>query len=132
MRKILGLTFDDAGSNSATWYSYASSFNIAAKLLYESAPEENRFSYYYNAGISLELIIKAITLVNSQEFGENHKLKELAIKAGLNFTQDQECTLELMSEIIIWKGRYPRPKKEGQWDNYYDAILEKHIVRIDF
>ena len=59
----------------------------------------------------------------------NHNLIQLSKDSGVNLTKDQECTLELLSEIIIWNGRYPIPKKEEQWDNYHDVILEKHIIR---
>jgi len=37
--------------------------------------------------------------------------------------------LELLSELIVWSGRYPIQKKEGQWNNYHDVVLEKHIMR---
>jgi hypothetical protein len=44
-------------------------------------------------------------------------------------SQDQKCTLELLSEQITWSGRYPAPKKEGQWNNYHDNVIKKHEIR---
>jgi len=68
-------------------------------------------------------------LAKSKSLELNHNLIQLSKDSGVNLTKDQECTLELLSEIIIWNGRYPIPKKEEQWDNYHDVILEKHIIR---
>ena len=87
------------------------------------------FPYYYNAGISLELILKAIAIAKGKAFETNHRLNDLCDLVDTKITNDQKCTLELLSELIVWSGRYPVPKKQGQWNNYHDVIQEKHILR---
>lgn len=129
VREIVGFTFDEQGDNPENWFSRARSFYEAAILLNDSSESSLSISYYYNAGLSIELLLKAIILAKSKSFETNHNLIQLSKDSGVNLTKDQECTLELLSEIIIWSGRYPIPKKEGQWDNYHDVIFEKHIVR---
>ncbi len=34
-----------------------------------------------------------------------------------------------MAEELLWVARYPTPKKSEKFDNFYDKVLEKHIVR---
>jgi len=85
--------------------------------------------YYYNAGLSLELILKAIAIAKGETFETNHRLNDLCQLVSIKITKDQELTLELLSEQLIWSGRYPVPKNEGQWNNYHDVVQEKHIVR---
>ena len=125
VREITGFTFLKTSSDIENWFNRACSFNTATKLLSESLSE----AYFYNAGLSIELLLKTIILAQSKTFETNHKLNGLCENAGIKLTKDQTITLDLFSEIIIWSGRYPTPKNEGQWNNYHDSILEKHIVR---
>ena len=129
VRGIVGFTFGEQGDNPENWFNRAHSFYKAAILLNGSSESNHSIAYYNNAGLSIELLLKAIILSKSKRFATNHNLVQLSKDSGVNLTEDQECTLELLTEIIIWSGRYPIPKKEGQWDNYHDVIIEKHIVR---
>lgn len=129
VREIIGFTFAEIGSDSDNWMSRALEFKKAALLISESEDYSPPFPYYYNSGISLELALKALALAESKEFKKNHCLNELVSLVELNITKDQEYTLELLSELIVWSGRYPVPKKETHWNNYHDVVKEKHIVR---
>jgi HEPN domain-containing protein len=129
VREITGFTFAEIGADPKNWMSRAVAFKEAALLIAKSDDYSPPFPYYYNSGISLELALKALAITKSKEFETNHRIAELVSLVGLNVTKDQECTLELLSELIVWSGRYPIPKKEGQWNNYHDVVQEKHIVR---
>jgi hypothetical protein len=63
-----------------------------------------------------------------KEYKTTHRLKELSDEAGMKIEHDQEITLELLSEHLIWLGRYPIPKNENQWNNFHDVLLPKHKV----
>lgn len=129
VREIVGFTFSQEGSDAQRWFNLACSFKTAAELLDAKAESSLAIAYYFNAGLSIELILKSVVIAKGKDFDANHHLNDLCVDAGIKLTKDQACTLELFSEIIVWRGRYPTPKKEGQWDNYHDVILEKHIVR---
>lgn len=129
VREITGFTFPEIGSNPENWMSRATAFKEAAILIANSDEYSPPFPYYYNSGIAIELALKALAIEKSKKFETNHRLNELSSLVGLKITKDQECTLELLSELIVWSGRYPIPKKEGQWNNYHDVVQEKHIVR---
>lgn len=129
IRSVAGLTFTMVGSSPNHWANRAYAFKSAAELIASSNELSPSISYYFNAGLSLELILKAIATAKGISFEKNHNLNSLYTLTDIELTEDQKCTLELLSEIIIWSGRYPVPKSEGVWDNYHDNIQEKHIVR---
>lgn len=129
VREITGFNFFNIGSDPDNWIARARAFREVAELVTKSDVYSPSIPYYYNAGLSLELLLKAIAIAQTKEFETNHRLVDLCKLVGIQLSKDQEATMELLSEIILWSGKYPIPKKEGQWDNYYDVILEKHIVR---
>jgi HEPN domain-containing protein len=128
-RKITGYTFPKIGSDPENWIRLARAFKDAAELIAKSDEYSSPIPYYYNSGVALELALKAIAIAKSMQFETNHRLNDLCKLVGLKINKDQECTLELLSEFIVWSGRYPVPKKEGQWNNYHDVVIEKHIIR---
>jgi HEPN domain-containing protein len=129
VREITNFTFTAIGSNPENWMSRAIAFKDAAELIAKLDEYSPPIPYYYNAGLALELALKAIAISKSEKYQTNHRLNDLCKLIGLKITKDQECTLELLSELIVWRGRYPVPKKEGQWNNYHNVVQEKHIVR---
>lgn len=129
VREITGFTFSEIGSAPENWLKCAIAFKDAALLIAKSDEYSPPFPYYYNSSIALELLLKAIAIAKSKEYETNHRLNDLCKLIGITITQDQECTLELLSEIIVWSGRYPIPNKERWWNNYQDVVLEKHVVR---
>ncbi|TKB47362.1 hypothetical protein FCL40_16055 [Ferrimonas sediminicola] len=129
VREIAEFTFSKIGTDPENWMKRAVDFKDAAILIAKSDEYSPPFPYYYNSGIALELILKSIAVAKSKNYGTNHRLNDLCTLVGLKIAKNQECTLELLSELIVWGGRYPVPKKEGQWNNYHDVVKEKHIVR---
>ena len=129
IREITGFTFKVQRDDPKLWFERACSFHEAAILLNDNLDDHQFVAYYYNAGLSIELALKAIILSKSKTFETNHKLVALSQTAGVVLTKNQQCTLELLSEMILWSSRYPAPKNEGQWDNYHDVVFEKHIIR---
>ncbi len=108
-----------------------SSFHDAAIVLHDA---QERISlgfrvFAYNAALSLELVIKAILAAENKTIPAKHELRNLAKLADIPLDTDQLDTLDLLTEIIIWLGRYPAPKTEEKWDNFQDGILERHKVR---
>lgn len=130
-RQITGHTFADLQSNEDAWYGSAISFHEAATLLgkHEDSIQGGTRVFLTNSALSIELLLKAITVAQGRVPPMNHELPALARDAGVAFTKNQEATLELLGEILKWSGRYPVPKKEEIWDRYYDDVHEKHVIR---
>jgi len=82
-----------------------------------------------NAAVSIELLLKAIIIAEGGKARITHELLGLARDAGVAFSNNQEATLDWLSEILKWSGRYPVPNKEEDWDHYFDDVQERHIIR---
>jgi HEPN domain-containing protein len=134
IRETVGYTQKQLTADPAVWYRTAKSFNAAANLLHEfqsRVPGDSR-PFVMNAALSLELILKSILAKNATTIpdgADGHNLCALCERAKVGLSEKQMTTLELLTETIIWAGRYPGPKNEKRWDDYQDRILEKHIVR---
>lgn len=134
IRQTLGHTHQRQMANVDAWSSLAKSFHLAACILNEQAdriPSDSR-PFAFNAALSLELIFKAVLAKKLWPFPKaqgGHDLRALCSAAKIHISKYQATTLELMTEEIVWAGRYPVPKNEQRWDEYHDNILEKHIVR---
>lgn len=129
VREFVGFTFLNVEKDPGNWYKLARQFNEVALVLNHHQRDGLLQAYLYNAGLSLELSLKAILIAKSMSFTKDHSLLELVKIANIPITGDQECTLEFLTEVIKWAGRYPTPKKSAHWDNWHDKILSKHMER---
>ncbi|MCP4551327.1 MAG: HEPN domain-containing protein [Bacteroidetes bacterium] len=128
VREITGYTHDRVTSDPENWMSNASLFKNAADLIASQNNDYPPLPFYFNAGLSIELGLKAIAVAKSNDFPKTHNLNKLVKSSGIEITSDQEATLELLSEFIIWAGRYPTPNDKDAWDKYNDETLEKHKI----
>lgn len=133
-RESIGYTQARQSKDYEAWRSLASGYYAATRVLNEhreAIPNDLR-PFALNAGLSLELMFKSILAKNKlciPHGMDGHDLNALSEKAGLKFSSNQKLTLELLTEAIVWSGRYPAPKKEQRWDDYQDRIFEAHVVR---
>jgi HEPN domain-containing protein len=128
IREAIGWTYETQSNDPLAWYREASAFHDAAVVLYN---HEERFTrvFAFNAGLSLELVLKAILVAKGIKIPKTHKLPGLADLAKIDVDEDQKYTLESFATIIEWSGRYPTPISKEKWDDFYDRILERHTVR---
>jgi len=81
--------------------------------------------YTMLCGMSLELLYKAIVVAKGNEPNTtSHKLTNLASDAGVSVTKKQQGLLEILSESVIWYGRYPVPKKQEHIQNIIELKCE--------
>ena len=68
--------------------------------------------YQMLCGMAIELIYKAIIIVkgNRRKGFNTHKLLVLADLAGISVDDKSKLILQLLTESLIWDGRYPVPK----------------------
>jgi hypothetical protein len=134
IREKIGYTHGRRANDPQQWFSIANGFHRAAGLLHEfreRIPSDTR-PFVLNAALSIELILKAVLAkkgLSIPDDGNGHNLNLLCIRARVGLSDNQEATLELLTEELVWAGRYPVPKTEARWDRYQDQILERHIVR---
>lgn len=72
-------------------------------------------------GLSLELVYKALCVVQRIDFRLNHNLLELADKAGIQIKDGQKSILQLYTSSVYWYGKYPTPST-AQSDDYQRFI----------
>ena len=130
IREIIGYTHQEQLDNADLWYKSSISFHEASTVLYENRERVSGAEkiFQFNAALSLELIFKAILAAKEKAIPQTHKLSELSSMAEVDLDDDQICTLELLTECIVWLARYPSPKTEKKWDKFRDNILERHMV----
>jgi hypothetical protein len=132
IRESVGLTYAALGADPAAWFRLASSFHAAAVVLNKYAgqiPSDTR-PFALNAALSLELLFKAILAKQKKPIPANsHDLTSLCSRVGVEISTNQTITLELMTEELVWAGRYPTPKSVGRFDQFHDVLLEKHTMR---
>ncbi len=83
--------------------------------------------YMMLCGLALELIYKAINVAKGNKPDTNsHNLNTLALTSGLSIDKEQRGLLDILSESIIWAGRYPVPKKRENL-KHLSKLQTKHL-----
>lgn len=86
--------------------------------------------YRMLCGMSIELMYKAVIVQNKKTVPKTHNLLELAHKAG-DFTPSPKDAglLALLTECIMWEGRYPVPHHHSAIDWFaflhYENLFRK-------
>lgn len=133
-REKRGYTYQNQLENADLWYKWAVSYHEASILLLEHRKDINDAGnafkiFLFNAALSLELIFKSILATKGEPIEKIHVLRTLCEAAGVQLKDHQKDTLDFLSEIITWLGRYPVPKKNSSWDYFHDNIFERQIDR---
>lgn len=74
--------------------------------------------YRMLCGMSLELLYKAIIVLSGEPVPKTHNLLDLANKAGEITTPKQAGILDLLTDCIVWEGRYPVPQHHSAIDRF--------------
>jgi len=130
------------------WFNKASDLHASAGALWMSMREdysdifaaELGFASQFNmsvavwpvymmlCGLSLELLYKAISVAKGEEVKPIHDLIQLANLAGIKTEGQSKKLLALLTESIIWEGKYPAPKDKRREsfstaNNLYNQVM---------
>ncbi len=78
--------------------------------------------FWMLCGMSLELQYKAIIVAKGERAVHSHDLVKLAKLVGLHVDKKTETVLKILTESIIWYGRYPVPKTQEPMENLHDLL----------
>ena len=128
---------------SAYWFNKASDLHGSAAALYQAMEKSSDFPnvdyglsdeysmsiacprvYSMLCGMALEALLKAIIIEKRMELRHSHNLNQLARDAGVTYPANDQKLLQILSEAIIWDGRYPVPKDEKNWDSLNELTRE--------
>jgi hypothetical protein len=119
----------------AYWHNKSHDLLVSARTLWTAmqdnkALEVNCWSTYKMLiGMSFELLFKANCVGAGISFGATHDLVSLAKSANFSTSKDENSIFNILSEYIIWDGRYPIPKKpqhlKSHWQNQNKVLHNK-------
>ena len=123
--------FKNLSENSLHWHNKASDLFISAKVLWEAMDNGDAVAcwstYKMLMGLSFELLFKSISIQRNLNFSATHQLVDLANSANLKLAKDEEETLRVLTEYILWDGKYPVPHKKSYLENHW-----KHQDRVAY
>ncbi len=144
-------TYKEHKETSIYWYNKSSDLRGSAGILWISMEEKIStesvelldFNKDFNVGVatppvyrmlcgmSLELLYKAIVVAKGNKPNtRSHSLHKLAEDAGLNITQEDKGLLDILSESIIWDGRYPVPKQQEHMTKL-ETLTRDHLFETE-
>jgi hypothetical protein len=113
----------------AVWYAYENNLPEAReKYGFEGTFAFSRSVFCMNAGLSIELLIKAILVIknrsNFKKVEQSHNLIELSKKAKIYplLNENQVVILDVLTEFIYWVGKYPVAK------TYHEYLKSTEII----
>lgn len=119
----------------AYWYNKSSDLLISAHVLWEAMQQNKELevncwaTYKMLMGMSFELLFKSHCVGSGISFKTIHDLAVLASTANFTLTKDESRILKVLSEYIIWEGKYPIPLKpqhlENHWKNENKVLNDK-------
>ncbi len=79
-------------------------------------------------GMALELLFKASIVAGEKEPKETHELLVLVDCARVEYTTKERAILEILTEAVIWEGRYPVPRAKKK-DSMHKArdLMHRHF-----
>ncbi|MDO6427134.1 HEPN domain-containing protein [Thalassotalea sp. 1_MG-2023] len=127
--------FEQRQETSAYWHNKSHDLLVSARTLWNAMESERKLetncwaTYKMLMGMSFELLFKAHCVGSGTEFKSTHDLVALANIANLPISKEEKKLLKVLSEYVIWDGRYPTPKKpehlKGHWKNQADLLDDK-------
>ncbi|TCT15124.1 hypothetical protein EDC51_10624 [Bibersteinia trehalosi] len=115
-------TYTRMNSEHGHWRSRSGDLLISAKVLWDNL---NRKPFCWNVykmlmGMAFELLIKSILKQKNIDFEYTHKLRSLAIQAGIKLSKEEFNLLDILSEYTLWAGKYPVPKNDEFFKKHYE------------
>ncbi|MFU2126801.1 HEPN domain-containing protein [Gallibacterium anatis] len=123
-------TFNRMDKCDAYWHSKAGDLLISASILWNHKEEIGCWNTYKMLmGMSFELLIKAILIQSGISITHTHNLRNLANNIEVNLSKDELNLLDILSEYIIWAGKYPIPKKSESLEKLY-KLEQKNLYDV--
>lgn len=128
IEQAMGSAFVSTVYSVEEWYARARALYAAAKAVWERGDQLHDQSLrdrmaleavaFMLAGMSLECLLKAVIVGEVPESNQKielprtlktHNLLSLAKDAGIAVSDDEEHCLRILTDHVVWAGRYPAP-----------------------
>lgn len=124
---IYKIQFEIKNKTPDCWHNKSRDLLASARILWDAiqSKKELEVSCWKSCkmlmGMSFELLFKAHCIGKDIDFDATHDLVSLARAANLTTSKDENEVLKVLSEYVVWDGRYPTPRKfqylENHWKN---------------
>lgn len=115
--------FMNLSNNSLHWHNKAGDLFVSANVLWDAMSNGSAVqcwsTYKMLMGLSFELLFKSIAIQRKLTFSATHQLVEIANSANLKLTIDEKEILRVLTEYILWDGKYPVPHKKTHLENHW-------------
>jgi hypothetical protein len=117
----------------AYWHNKSADLHSSARVLWKAMEADSQLqitccsTYKMLMGMSFEVLIKAHCIaqkIKNDKIHKTHQLTKLAEIAGLKLTKEDKKILDILTEYVIWDGKYPTPKKSIHLKMHNDNIHE--------
>ncbi|MDQ2166274.1 MULTISPECIES: hypothetical protein [Vibrio] len=139
-KQMINKQFDDMSVNPRYWQNKSRDLFRSARVLWKAMKEDSSLSvscyatYKMLMGMSFEALLKGL-LIASQEVAisdlATHNLVELAKDSGLNLTKNENKIFTVLTDYILWAGKYPIPKNSSQLQQHRTttSVTEQRKVK---
>lgn len=114
--------FEENNKNSLAWHNKSSDLFRSAHILWDAMDNSDLFycqsTYKMLMGMSFELLFKAICIQKEVEFKHSHNLFTLSKSANISLTEEDVSILNVLTEYIVWDGKYPNPKNKDKFEHH--------------
>jgi hypothetical protein len=124
--------FEDKSTIATYWHNKSCDLMSSARVLWNAMEDDTGnakitcySTYKMLFGMSLETLFKAHCVaqkIDNPRINKSHQLTEIASIAGFKLDKSENKILDILSEYIIWDGRYPVPKVSSQVKRHSDNI----------
>lgn len=114
--------FDENNNNSLAWLNKSTDLFSSAHILWKAREEDGFYcwsTYKMLMGMSFELLFKAICIQMKSEVAHTHDLFNLSKYANVELTKEEVSILNILTEYIVWDGRYPNPKSKSKLEAHW-------------
>lgn len=115
--------FEENNKNPLAWRNKSSDLFKSAHVLWDAMDNNNDLFYCLSPykmlmGMSFELLFKAICIQREVEFKHSHNLFNLSQSANVSLTKEEVSILKILTEYIVWDGKYPNPKGKDNFEHH--------------
>ena len=116
--------FDENSKNSLAWLNKSSDLFGSALVLWNAIESDDNLFYCWSPykmlmGMSFELLFKAICTEKKVAFSHSHNLFALSQSGNVSLTKEEVSILNILTEYIIWDGKYPNPKSKNNLEHHW-------------
>ena len=130
--------YENRKNTSTYWHNKSADLMSSARVLWKAMEADKQAqitcyaTYKMLFGMSLELLLKAHCVaqqIENPRIENTHNLTEISNIAGIKLKKSENKVLDVLSEYIVWDGRYPTPKNPAKlkrhWENVRDVAYDK-------